>query len=71
MLAVGPPAQAIQAKAQFDKLRGRLLDESQGVEAVIRSLRHLRQKHPRRKVEANKRAYSTPFGHPFHADSAT
>lgn len=46
-----------QAKAQFDKLRRRLRDESKGVEVVIRSLRHLHKKHPRRKVLARELAY--------------
>ena len=46
-----------QAKAQFDKLRRRLLDESNGVEVVIRSLRHLRKTHPRRKILARELAY--------------
>ncbi|HWQ94347.1 MAG TPA: hypothetical protein VN418_02460 [Gammaproteobacteria bacterium] len=52
-----------QAKAQFDKLRRRLLDESDGVEAVIRSLRHLRQKHPGRKVIARELAYFRQYRH--------
>ena len=46
-----------QAQAQFDKLRRRLRDESKGVEGVIRSLRHLHKKHPRRKVLARELAY--------------
>jgi hypothetical protein len=46
-----------QAKAQFDKLRRRLRDETKGVAVVIRSLRHLRKKHPRRKVLARELAY--------------
>lgn len=45
------------AKAQFDKLRRRLRDESQGVERVIRALRPLHKKHPRRKVLARELAY--------------
>ena len=54
------------AKAQFDKLRRRLLDESNGVEAVIRSLRHLRKKHPRRKVIARELAYFRNNRHRMH-----
>ena len=45
------------AKAQFAKLRRRLRDEPNGVEVVIRSLRHLHKKHPRRKVLARELAY--------------
>ena len=35
--------------AQFEKLRHVLLDDPDGVERVIRALRHLRGRHPRRK----------------------
>ena len=46
-----------QAKAQFAKLRRRLRDESNGVDVVIRSLRYLHHKHPRRKILARELAY--------------
>jgi hypothetical protein len=52
-----------QAKAQFDKLRRRLRDESKGVEVVIRSLRHLHKKHPRRKILARELAYFRKYRH--------
>lgn len=35
--------------AQFEKLRHVLLEDRDGVEKVIRALRHLRDRHPRRK----------------------
>jgi hypothetical protein len=50
-------------KAQFAKLRQRLRDESNGVDGVIRSLRYLHHKHPRRKILARELAY---FRHNRH-----
>jgi hypothetical protein len=38
-----------QCKAQFEKLRHILREDDKGVEKVIRSLLHLRNRHPRRK----------------------
>jgi hypothetical protein len=46
-----------QAKAQFAKLRQRLRDESNGVDVVVRSLRYLHHRHPRRKILARELAY--------------
>jgi len=45
------------AKAQFAKLRRRLRDESNGVDIVIRSLRYLHHKHPRRQILARELDY--------------
>jgi hypothetical protein len=43
--------------AQFDKLRRVLLEDPCGVDKVIRSLRHLRGRHPRRKKIAGELKY--------------
>lgn len=39
-----------QGRAQFQRLRTVLLEDANGVEKVIRALRHLRGKHPRRRI---------------------
>ena len=44
-------------RRQFAKLRVKLRDETDGVERVIRSLRHLRNKHPRRTKISKELAY--------------
>jgi hypothetical protein len=43
--------------SQFEKLRHILRHNNNGVESVIRSLIHLRKKHPRRKIIARELAY--------------
>jgi hypothetical protein len=46
-----------KADAQFHKYRHILRDEHEGSDKVIRTLRHLRQKHPRRKILKTQLAY--------------
>lgn len=45
------------ADAQFHKYRHILRDEHEGIDKVIRGLRHLRRKHPRRKALKTQLAY--------------
>jgi hypothetical protein len=47
-------------KAQFEKYRHLLRDESDGVEKVIRALCHLRDSHPRKR----KRLFGNSHGRP-------
>lgn len=44
-------------RRQHERLRGRLRDESDGVERIIRALRHLRRQFPQSKVIATEIAY--------------
>jgi hypothetical protein len=46
-----------KADAQFHKYRHILRDEHEGIDKVIRALRHLRRKHPRRKALKTQLAY--------------
>jgi hypothetical protein len=47
----------VECRARFEKLRAVLRDDERGVEKIIRALRHLRDKHPRRKVIAAELGY--------------
>ena len=48
---------SMEARRRFEMLRGRLRDEEDGVERIVRALRHLARKHPRRKAIARELAF--------------
>ena len=48
---------SMEARRRFERLRGRLRDEEDGVERIVRALRHLASKHPRRKAIARELAF--------------
>jgi hypothetical protein len=52
-----------KSKAQFEKYRHLLRDESDGVEKVIRALCHLRDIHPRKRKLATELAYFRRYRH--------
>jgi hypothetical protein len=59
-----------QSKAQFEKYRHILRDETGGVEKVIRALVHLKNTHPRKKKLATELAYFRRHRHRMHYGEA-
>jgi hypothetical protein len=55
-----------KSKAQFEKYRHLLRDETDGVEKVTRALCHLRDTHPRKRQLATELAYFRRYRHRMH-----